>query len=141
MSSTTTSLNHGTIAGIALGSSVAVVLLLSFILFLLRKVRRQRQDSIKSRATISAPIPINELKELQPTSSTSPTSSRDCTTMPPMADSSNSASPLQRFEDALSGWSEQTLLGHESILMRGMMRTISIMRCLVRAHLPNGRVQ
>ncbi|KAL8834995.1 MAG: hypothetical protein Q9170_003485 [Blastenia crenularia] len=94
--STENSLTHGAIAGIAIGSSVAVVLLLSFLFFLFRRSHRRNQDSIRDRATISAPIPIDESKDPWPTS---PTSSGN--SVPPMTSSATSESPIRRLEERL----------------------------------------
>ncbi|KAL8718391.1 MAG: hypothetical protein Q9225_004466 [Loekoesia sp. 1 TL-2023] len=89
-------LSHGAIAGIAIGSSVAGVLLFSLLFFLFRRLRRRQGDAIKNRATISGPIPIEENKKSWPNS---PTSSGN--TVPPMTTSSHAESPFQRLEERL----------------------------------------
>lgn len=93
--STENGLSNGAVAGIAIGASIAGVLLLSFLFFLIRRSRRWRQGSIKDRAIISAPIPIEKNTESWPNS---PTSSGN--TGPAITGSSNSE-PFQRLEERL----------------------------------------
>lgn len=93
--STHSGLSGGAIAGIAIGASVAVVLLLSVLFFLFRRSRRQRQGGIKDRAIISAPIPVQKDTDSWPNS---PTSSGN--TVPPMTGSPGSE-PFQRLEERL----------------------------------------
>lgn len=92
------SLSHGAIAGIAIGSSVAVVLLISLLFFLLRRSRGQRQNHSNNRTTISAPIPVDGRKNSWPNS---PTSNREGIIVPPMTASSSAQSPFQTFEERL----------------------------------------
>ncbi|KAL9589191.1 MAG: hypothetical protein Q9203_002019 [Teloschistes exilis] len=91
-------LSHGAIAGIAIGSSLAVVLFLSLIFFLLRRFRRRRQAETIDPADISGPFPCETDKESWPHS---PSASGEDSSASPMAAVSNSESPLQRFEERL----------------------------------------
>ncbi|KAL8640474.1 MAG: hypothetical protein Q9228_002615 [Teloschistes exilis] len=91
-------LSHGAIAGIAIGSSVAVVLFLSLIFFLLRRFRRRRQAETIDPADISGPFPCETDKESWPHS---PSASGEDSSASPMAAVSNLESPLQRFEERL----------------------------------------
>lgn len=90
-------LSHGSIAGIAIGSSVGLVLLLSFLFYLFRRSQRRRQASVPDRLSISGPIPSESTKDLW---ANSPTGSGDQSTGPPMTAISND-SPLQRLEERL----------------------------------------
>ncbi|KAL8948338.1 MAG: hypothetical protein Q9222_005467 [Ikaeria aurantiellina] len=88
----------GAIAGIAIGASVAVVLLLSLLVVLFRRSRRQCHDHPKGPPSISGPIPFDSTKDSWPNS---PTSSGDHNTQPPMSALSNNETPFQRFEERL----------------------------------------
>ncbi|KAI4259105.1 MAG: hypothetical protein LQ352_000899 [Teloschistes flavicans] len=92
------SLSHGAIAGIAIGSSVALVLFLSLVFFLLRRFRRRRQTETIDPADISGPFPCEGEKDSWPHS---PSASGEDSNVPPNAAISNSESPLQRFEERL----------------------------------------
>ena len=59
-------LGKGAIAGIAVGASVAVILLLSILLFFCR--RRKSKDSASKQGSISGPIPYDASKESWPSS-------------------------------------------------------------------------
>ncbi|KAL8715954.1 MAG: hypothetical protein Q9220_000621 [cf. Caloplaca sp. 1 TL-2023] len=91
-------LSNGAIAGIAIGASVAVVLVLSLLVILIRRSRRQSQDHSRGPPSISGPIPFDSTKDSWPNS---PTSSGDHNTQPPMSALSNTETPFQRFEERL----------------------------------------
>ncbi|KAL9585304.1 MAG: hypothetical protein Q9212_001598 [Teloschistes hypoglaucus] len=91
-------LSHGAIAGIAIGSSAALVLFFSLVFFLLRKSRRRRQAETIDPADISGPFPCDPDKDLGPHS---PSVSAEDSSASQMATVSNSESPLQRFEERL----------------------------------------
>ncbi|KAL9634140.1 MAG: hypothetical protein Q9204_003116 [Flavoplaca sp. TL-2023a] len=90
-------LSQGAIAGIAIGASVAIILLLSLSFCLLRRSHRRRQADRRIRGFISGPIPCGSSKNPWSTSSMS---SGDQYTIPPMTANLNE-SPLQRFEERL----------------------------------------
>ena len=91
-------LSRGSIAGIAIGSSMAVALLLSLFFFLFRKSCPHRQVENTNRSSISGPIPCDGGKVSWPNS---PTGSGTDNIAPPMASTSNGESPFQRFEERL----------------------------------------
>lgn len=99
-SATGHSLGKGAIAGIAIGASIAALLLASFLFLFLRK-HRSRKGTAQMRG-MSASMPSDNGKESWPSS---PTSSAKVNSNPPngtsMTMTSDSVSPLQRFEERL----------------------------------------
>ncbi|KAL8736661.1 MAG: hypothetical protein Q9166_000027 [cf. Caloplaca sp. 2 TL-2023] len=94
-SSSGSGLSPVAIAGIAIGCSVALILLLSFLFYLWRRTRHRGQGDIRNRASISGPMPFGSTKDPWPNS---PTSSGDQNTCPPMTVISNESS-FQNFEE------------------------------------------
>ncbi|KAL8682985.1 MAG: hypothetical protein Q9224_006721 [Gallowayella concinna] len=90
-------LSRGAIAGIAIGTSVALVLLLSSLCYIFRRSRRRSQAGTTNRASTSGPIPYESSKEVW---STSPTGSGEQNTHTPMIATPNE-SPIHRLEERL----------------------------------------
>ncbi|KAL8672408.1 MAG: hypothetical protein Q9168_003115 [Polycauliona sp. 1 TL-2023] len=96
-SSQPSSLSHGAIAGIAIGASVAIVLLLSLFFCQLRRAIRGRRAGRRRRGSISGPIPCGGSKEAW---AVSPTSSGDHYP-DPTTTANVDGLPFQRFEERL----------------------------------------
>ncbi|KAL8808467.1 MAG: hypothetical protein Q9182_000017 [Xanthomendoza sp. 2 TL-2023] len=112
-------LSRGAIAGIAIGISVALVLLLSSLYFVFRRSKRRGQAGTTNRASISGPIPYESIKESWPTS---PTGSGDHNTHAPMT-AIPSESPIHRLEERLERLERantQTELPEDSIIRSEM---------------------
>ena len=90
--SASSGLGKGAIAGIAVGASVAVILLLSVLFFFCRK--RKTKDSASKRGSISAPIPYDASKESWPSS--------------PASSQTHKFSPTSNNNTLVSGFSGQT---------------------------------
>ncbi|KAI4210024.1 MAG: hypothetical protein LQ351_007074 [Letrouitia transgressa] len=100
-------LSPGTIAGIAIGSSMALILIIAALIFLFRRRRNQRRQATdKSHATISGPIPYSpQGKESWPSS---PTSSGWHGPNSPSTGELHSTSPIQRLEERLDRLERKT---------------------------------
>lgn len=94
-------LGTGAIAGIAVGASVAVILLLSILFFFCRK--RNGRDGAFKRGSISAPIPYNASKESWPSSPASSQTHKisPATNNTAMAGFSDQNAAVQSFEERL----------------------------------------
>ena len=101
-------LGHGAIAGIAVGSSLALVLILAVLLFLLRRCRNGRpKNDGPIRGSISAPIPYDGThKDSWPSSPTS--NGGESHSNQPMRMTSHAESPFQRLEERLERLERET---------------------------------
>ena len=104
--SASSGLGKGTIAGIAVGASIAVILLLSVLFFFCRK--RKAKDSASKRGSISAPIPYDASKESWPSSPASsqthkfnPTSNNNNNNNTIVSGFSGQTPAVQSFEERL----------------------------------------